>query len=88
MCSLAAENVIKHTTANEAGLLSGTNQGLYSGVAGSSLCRNTELELVRGFPQSVQENDAIVTSLGSDRFLSNPFQFISHPSNGIDPGTV
>jgi hypothetical protein len=29
-------------------------------------------------PQSIQENAAIVSRLGSDSFLSNPFQFINH----------
>jgi hypothetical protein len=35
----------------------------------------------RGFPQSLRPNSGIVSRLGHDRFLPNPFQFTYHPTS-------
>jgi hypothetical protein len=51
-------------------------------VLGSNLGRSTGYSerISRYFPQSLQTNAGIVTRLGHDRFLPNPFQFIIHLS--------
>jgi hypothetical protein len=47
-------------------------------VLGSSLNPDTFSEILRGFPRSLQATADLLFPLCHDRFLPNPFQFMSH----------
>jgi hypothetical protein len=51
-------------------------------VVGSNLCRYAVMTKgLRDFPQSLQPNAMMISRLGHDNFLPNPFKFIIHRSS-------